>query len=116
MADNPIDPKNIKALNDELAQTEDALTSISVLLKETLEKSFENFSKTTKNIANIYTKNITKNLQQSAKISNDILKISVAQASGINKSKDIEKQILDLNRDASNEESIVFDDGHIYIA
>lgn len=90
------DPNNIQDLNRELSILEDSLTSISVLLKGKIEEAFENIGGVTERIADVYAKNLERSIRGMAKNSDSILKNTLGVLSGQNKSKDIAKQLLNL--------------------
>ena len=90
------DPNNIQDLNRELSILEDSLTSISVLLKGKIEEAFENIGGVTERIADVYAKNLERSIRGMAKNSDSILKNTLGILSGQNKSKDIAKQLLNL--------------------
>jgi len=90
------DPNNIQDLNRELSILEDSLTSISVLLKGKIEEAFENIGGVTERIADVYAKNLERSIRGMAKNSDSILKNTLGILSGQNKSKDISKQLLNL--------------------
>ena len=89
--------KDTKELNKELGLIEDTLTSISVLLKGKIQEAFEDVEDSTRTISEIYAKNLDKSIKGMARNSDTILKNTFGILSGQNKSKDIEKQILNLD-------------------
>ena len=96
MADKPIDPKDIKEVNKELALVEDALLSISDLLKNKIQEAFTDIKNSSKSIVEIYASNFVNSLKKSAQNSDAILKNSLGILSGELKSKDISKQLNNL--------------------
>jgi len=97
MPDQPIpDPSNLKSVNKELEIIQDSVTSIGVLLQQKIQEAFENIEDSTKTISEIYAKNLDKSIKGMARNSDSILKNTLGILAGQNKSKDIEKQLLNL--------------------
>ena len=96
MADKPIDPKDIKEVNKELAFVEDALLSISDLLKNKIQEAFTDIKNSSKSIAEIHVSNFEKSIKRSAQNSDALLKNSLGILSGEIKSEDISKQLNNL--------------------
>jgi len=92
----PPDVNNLREVNQELSIIEDSLTSIGVLLQSKIEEAFANVQDSTQTIAEIYNKNLNKSIRDMAKNSDTILKNSLGIISGQNKTKDISKQLLNL--------------------
>jgi hypothetical protein len=90
------DIKDVKDLNKELGLVEDALTSISVLLKDKIQEAFANVEDQSRSIAQIYANNLEKSIKSIARNSDSILKNTLGILSGENKSKDIQKQLLNI--------------------
>ena len=88
--------KDVKDLNKELGLVEDALTSISVLLKDKIQEAFANVEDQSRTIAQIYANNLEKSIKSMARNSDSILKNTLGILSGENKSKDIQKQLLNI--------------------
>jgi hypothetical protein len=92
----PPDINNLRDVTQELSIIEDSLTSIGVLLQSKIEEAFSNIQDSTQTIAEIYNKNLNKSIRDMAKNSDTILKNSLGIISGQNKTKDINKQLLNL--------------------
>ena len=96
MADPIPNIKDVKDLNKELGLVEDALTSISVLLKDKIQEAFANVEDQSRTIAQIYANNLEKSIKSMARNSDAILKNTLGILAGENKSKDIQKQLLNI--------------------
>jgi hypothetical protein len=96
MADPIPNIKDVKDLNKELGLVEDALTSISVLLKDKIQEAFANVEDQSRTIAQIYANNLEKSIKSMARNSDSILKNTLGILAGENKSKDIQKQLLNI--------------------
>jgi hypothetical protein len=122
MADKPIDPKDIKEVNKELALVEDALLSISDLLKNKIQEAFTDIKDSSKSIAEIYASNFEKSIKKSAQNSDALLKNTLGILSGELKSKDISKQLNNLElqklattRSKLNLETALRDEGKLTV-
>jgi hypothetical protein len=97
MPDQPIpDVNNLKNVNKELEIIQDSLTSIGVQLQQKIQEAFENIEDSTKTVSEIYAKNLDKSIKGMARNSETILKNTLGILSGQNKSKDIDKQLQNL--------------------
>ena len=89
--------KDTKELNKELSVIENTLTSISTLLTSKITEAFAEVEDSTKTISQIYANNLEKSIKSMARNSDAILKNTLGILAGDNKSKDIQKQLLNID-------------------
>jgi hypothetical protein len=92
------DPKkDLENVNKELGFIEDTLLSIANSLSTTVKRAIEDLRDESKGVAEIYEKNLQKSIKDIAKNSDSIVSNQLKIASGVAKTRDIEKQILSNN-------------------
>lgn len=92
------DPKkDIKDVNKELGIVEETLLSIADNLSNTIRKAIEGIRDESRNVAEIFEKNLQKSIKDIAKNSDAIVANQLKIAAGTAKIGDIEKQILNNN-------------------
>ncbi len=89
--------KDTKELNKELGLIESTLTSISILLTDKIQQAFEEVEGSAKTISEVYSKNLEKSIKAMSRNSDALLKNTIGIIAGQSKSKDIEKQLVNLD-------------------
>ena len=93
MAENPLNPRDAKQVNEELGFVEDALLSIAATLTNTIQEAIEDIKDSSKGVAEVLKDQVGKNVKNLARDLNKTAENTEKIAKGTLKRADIDKQI-----------------------
>mgnify|MGYP003649695771 FL=1 len=93
MAENPLNPRDAKKVNEELGFVEDALLSIAATLTNTIQEAIEDIKDSSKGVAEVLKDQVGKNVKNLARDLNKTAENTEKISKGTLKRADIEKQI-----------------------
>ena len=93
MAENPLNPRDAKKVNEELGFVEDALLSIAATLTNTIQEAIEDIKDSSKGVAEVLKDQVGKNVKNLARDLNKTAENTEKIAKGTLKRADIDKQI-----------------------
>ena len=93
MAENPLNPRDAKQVNEELGFVEDALLSIAATLSNTIQEAIEDIKDSSKGVAEILKDQVGKSVKNLARDLNKTAENTEKIAKGTLKRADIDKQI-----------------------